>query len=91
MQAFIKKYLTRIVDPSVILTLDIWTCGVTKAKLLPEDEINVGCLAEQRLCWLLESGEIREVQKVKFISSVKDSNLIRQLPPSEPTFVWSPS
>lgn len=71
MHSFVKKCLLRIVDPCTIATLDIWTCNTTALSLLPDNEVNVGYLADEGVQALLESGDIDNQEKNKFVSSVK--------------------
>ena len=71
MQAFIKKCLLRIVDSTLISSLDIWTCNTATLSLLPDDEVNIGSLADEGLQALLESGDISDQEKSKLISAVK--------------------
>ena len=58
MHSFIKKCLLRIVDPTVIASLDIWTCNTVALSLLPDDEVNIGSLADEGIEALLEGGDI---------------------------------
>ncbi len=71
MQCFVKKCLLRIVDSSVVSSLDIWTCDTAALSLLPDDQVNIGSLADEGLHALLESGDISDQQKSKFILAVK--------------------
>ena len=71
MQAFIKKCLLRIIDPTQICSMDVWTCNTASLSLLPDDEVNIGSLADEGLQALLESGDISDQKKSKFISAVK--------------------
>lgn len=63
MHSFVKKCLLRIVDPTVVSSLDIWTCEATTLSVLPDDEINIGSLAEHGLCGLTEMGMLRSIKK----------------------------
>ena len=47
MHSFVKKCLLRIVDPSIIVSLDIWTCSTTALSPLPDNEVNIGFLADE--------------------------------------------
>ena len=71
MQVFIKKILLKIVDASLITELDIWNCDISSTPLLPDNELNIGSLAEEGLQSLYETGDISNDQKMKFFSSVK--------------------
>ncbi len=51
--------------------MDIWTCDTAALSLLPDDEVNIGSLADEGLQALLESGDISDEQKSKFILAVK--------------------
>ena len=55
----------------VSLLDDIWACNLDSASLLPNNEVNIGTLAEQRLESLSESGDISNSEMTKFLSAVK--------------------
>lgn len=72
MDRFIVKVLTRIMDATEVSLLDnIWACDLDSVSLLPDNEVNIGTLAEQGLESLFESGDIGSSQKTKFLSAVK--------------------
>lgn len=51
--------------------MDIWTCNTSSLSSLPDDEVNVGSLADKGLQSLLESGDVDDQHKSKFIAAVK--------------------
>ena len=71
MHSFIKKCLLRIIDPSKIASVDIWTCNTASLSLLSDDEVNIGVLADEGVSGLLESGDVDNHHKAKFIAAVK--------------------
>ena len=68
---FIKNILLRFIYPNVILTLEIWKCDAASLVCLPDDDNNIGTLAEQGLLGLLDSGDIGERHRGDFIALVK--------------------